>query len=77
MFMRVDPDMYEQIIFPHLAAKCPVTVCHMSFVICAIYLEAQRWSEASRSYFFLFWLVYATIFHVFYWSKRQVRRSIV
>ena len=31
--MRVDPDIYEQIIFPHLAAKCPVTVCHMSLYV--------------------------------------------
>jgi len=33
MFMGVDPDIYEQIIFPHLAVKCSVTVCHMSLYV--------------------------------------------
>jgi len=29
MFMRVDPHIYEQIIFPHLVVKCPVTCLYM------------------------------------------------
>ena len=43
--MRVDTDIYEQTLFPHLAVKFPV-IFVSRIVTCAMCLKAQRWNEA-------------------------------